>query len=662
MIRAAGILILNKDGQALFLKRGAGSDYPNFFCFPGGRLEGDETPIQAAIRETFEETGHKFDAKDLNEWTVRVAPQEASQLVTPPLGEEVEFTTFVTRGVEMFVPDLSSGEHTGFGWFPIDQPPEPLHPGCRIALRRFTMNDELQVAEAIRDGELVSPQLYGNVWLFALRISGTGYAFRDAKKDDAGKVIREAEVAYRRPENYLTPEFLARCNGLFVIMMHPDEGILDSAEFGKRIVGSILLPYIKPDPTGGDHGEVWGIAKIMDEPAAKMLRTMELSTSPGVILGSESETFTRDDGTKVLIEDKPRLLDHLAICRQGVWDKGGEPAGVETTFRGDAVMKLKRLEGESDDAYKARVDEATALARNDDTGVTLDKMLKGIDAKLDSMSGKVEEFGKRMDAMEKTKADADETEEEKKKKEEEEKKADAKKRADAMAFSGRNDAEGEEDLKKRWDAEEKAMCDAMEEAGEAKEVAADKAKKRRADAEEEDKKKMDKKRADAASGKHGDDINAMRKEIEKLQGMIPKQLTDKDYADFAGHQARYDAVYSLFGQSAGRPLHGEDINAYRLRMARGLQAHSEAYKGSDLGVIAIDSVGFSNAEARIMADASAAARSPVNIPAGTLREIHSKTISGQPRTDFMGQPISWMQDFMPTAQAVKRVNTNATRH
>src|SRR6185369_10410618 len=49
--RAAGILYKTPEGQALFLKRGPGGDYPGFWCFPGGHLEEGETPEVAAIRE-----------------------------------------------------------------------------------------------------------------------------------------------------------------------------------------------------------------------------------------------------------------------------------------------------------------------------------------------------------------------------------------------------------------------------------------------------------------------------------------------------------------------------------------------------------------------------------------------------------------------------------
>ena len=43
-------------------------------------------------------------------------------------------------------------------------------------------------------------------------------------------------------------------------------------------------------------------------------------------------------GSKLLIEGKPKLLDHIAVCFVGVWDKGNAPSGVSTATAGDLVM------------------------------------------------------------------------------------------------------------------------------------------------------------------------------------------------------------------------------------------------------------------------------------------------------------------------------------
>ena len=172
---------------------------------------------------------------------------------------------------------------------------------------------ELDIARLIQSGELPSPQRVGAMWLFNLRITGTGTAYRQ-KLD---------QYVYREPDNYLNDEFLARCNGLAIIWEHPESNKLNSEEFAKRSIGAVLLPYLKND-------EVWGIGKIYDEDAANAMIAGDLSTSPAVIFSHilENSNILIDDEYNVLIEGIPSIIDHLAICENGVWDKGGDPSGV----------------------------------------------------------------------------------------------------------------------------------------------------------------------------------------------------------------------------------------------------------------------------------------------------------------------------------------------
>src|SRR5262249_19130317 len=156
----------------------------------------------------------------------------AGQVAAPPIApppqppaEEVDFTTFLSRAMGPFDP-APNDEHVGYAWSPPDHPPEPLHPGVRVALARLAL-DELGVARLIAAGDLTSPQQYESMWLFDMRITGTGTSYR--KKLD--------EFVYRRPENYLTPDFLARCNGLPVVWQHPKRATLDSKEFADRVIG-----------------------------------------------------------------------------------------------------------------------------------------------------------------------------------------------------------------------------------------------------------------------------------------------------------------------------------------------------------------------------------------------------------------------------------------
>lgn len=343
MIRAAGILFLCGD-STLLLRRGNGGDHPNEWCCPGGQLEDGETAEQAAIRECYEECGFRVKAGDLRPWTRTVAQPEQVLAAHQPaslrpdvdtakplyeLGEEVDFTTFVVRLAAPFTP-LLCDEHDGYAWCPTGGPPEPLHPGVRVALDRLTM-DELGVARAMAAGRLVSPQQYENVWLFAIRITGTGIAYRHGRK----------EFVWRDPSIYLNDEFLARCNGLDVIWEHPEKSaLLNDEEFHDRKVGAVFLPYLRPDRPD----EVWAIAKIRDDDAVKAMNAGPMSTSPAVNFAdpTENDRIKLEDGKVMLIEGNPSVLDHIAICPAGVWDKGGDPTGVESVNavadEGEAVV------------------------------------------------------------------------------------------------------------------------------------------------------------------------------------------------------------------------------------------------------------------------------------------------------------------------------------
>lgn len=313
MIRAAGILYVAPNGHVLLLRRTDGQGW----AFPGGGIEDGESAEDAARRECFEETGEKVEGS-LTLWTRRVQlnPVVGTETVA---GEEVDFTTFLAKGKE-FEPALNE-EHDAYQW--VDRAfalgSGQLHPGCYVALRRFEM-DELGIAKAIVAGELTSPQRYANLMLIALRITGTGVAYRPSLD----------EFTWRDSDLYLNPEFLERCNGLPVILEHP-KTMLNTKEFRKRIVGTVFVPYVRGN-------EVWGIAKILDMKVAEMLETEKMSTSPMVVC--DGVGLPMNDGSKVLIEQKPSIVDHLALLYsdpngtgeggEGVWDKARGMAGVES--------------------------------------------------------------------------------------------------------------------------------------------------------------------------------------------------------------------------------------------------------------------------------------------------------------------------------------------
>lgn len=604
MTKAAGILFKTPENSALFLKRGPGGDYPGFWCFPGGRLEGGESAEDAAKREAVEEVGslppgeRTLLARNLSNPPLAASPPAAAEATpgpvdalppSPGVAEAVDFSTFLQE-VEKPFAVVRDDEHVGYAWAPVNEPPEPLHPGCRIALDRLFV-DELGVARMMARGDLTSPQRYKNVTLWAMRITGTGVSYRATvyKRGKDGEVVldekkapvveRRAEFPFRDPKHYLNDDFLARCNGLPVIWAHPEKALLDAKEFVERVVGTIFYPYLRLDL---DDGEVWGIAKVYDEDAnAAMLAGTEegkpFSTSPCVVVSdpnSKSYKLETEDGRVLLIEGRPSLLDHLAICERGVWDKGGEPAGIinhELEEKEEIIMADKDDKDVKDDT----------VAEQPKADATPDKLLAAMDACMARMDAFEDKFGKKADA-------ADEKDE----------KADA---ADV-----KDDA-----------------------AGDATKVAADASA--RADAAIAD--------AAAARGELGD----IRGLLADMAKRLPVERTDADVGVMTGIQVRADAVYSLFGKAAPRFVNGEEPLAYRRRLARDFQEHSPAWKEADLGVLA-DSV-LSIAENAIYADAANAAKNPATIGDEGIRLVPGTSGSGHRVNTFVGRPSAWMGRF-----------------
>ena len=618
MIHAAGILFMCK-GNALFLKRSALGDHAGEWCFPGGKLEGNETPEQAALRECIEEIGTVPTGTRREHSVTIFQPPPAVDLqvplsgavsagatAVPPSGpaDSVTFTTYVQQVAEEFVPQLDH-EHVGYAWAPVTNPPEPLHPGCAVSIAKLSMN-EMDIARAMSATEtpyrLISPQPYINMHLWLMRITGTGVAYRRAHK----------EFVFRDPALYLTQDFLDRCNGLAVVMEHPQRNTLDSDEYADRSIGSILLPFIKGD-------EVWGVAKIYDDLSNAMMRQHGMSTSPAVVFldPAVNSKLQLDDGKIVLIEGEPSLLDHLAVCIAGVWDKGGKPTGVISETRKDSTM-AKTEEEMKADAAKADATKADA-AKADDAGSVPDKMLAALDSAMGKVKSMCDAVMGRMDGMEENfkKADAARKDAE----EDEKKKADAAK-ADAAKKDAMDDPEKVAADRAKKDADEKEKADAA----------------KKADAEKEE--KEEKEKADAQSKADSE----VRKMIADVAARLPAQLSDSDMDAMADCQSRADAVLHAHGKKAPRPLDGDTVMSYRRRMATLLKPYSKQWASIDLNAIA-DSAAFDNIEKSIYADATSAATAVDGVAPGQLRAVVTKDITGRNIINYYGDPSAWMGRF-----------------
>ena len=277
-----------------------------------------------------------------------------------------------------------------------------LHPGLEVALARFDFN-ETDVAKALASGDLASPAKFANSWYFRIRISGTGYSYRPSLD----------EYVYRPIEVYINPDFLDRVRGLPVIWLHPKDMTLDTGEFRRRMVGTVVVPYIgDEDGANPDSKEVWGVARIIDMEAAEEMREKRLSTSPAVDFGDDAVTLEKvklDDGRHLLLEGNPKHLDHVAICRAGVWDKMGPPSGIDNGKRVDdagvagTVKEVKAMADEDRKEEKMEDDKRDDRKRDDEehpgAGKTAepDDDLKDLAKKI---ADGMDSIHKRMDSME----------------------------------------------------------------------------------------------------------------------------------------------------------------------------------------------------------------------------------------------------------------------
>ncbi|MBT1713907.1 NUDIX domain-containing protein [Enterobacter dykesii] len=365
------------------------------WCPPGGTVEPGELAIDAARREVLEEVGYQYDGP------------------LTPHSVYGDYLTFRAEVSERFEAKLND-ESLAAGWFHIDELPKPLHQPFAEMLAQQALN-ETEVAALIADGTLSSPQFFINMWMFAIRVTGTGVTWRSA----------DQQMAFRNPDDYLTPEFLQRVAGVPLIWLHPEKNKLDSDEFAKRVIGTLTNSWV------ADNGEVWTIGRVYDAEAAEIMATRQLSTSPTVTYSEAQDSIIKIDGQPLLVEGSPVLLDHVAICEQGVWDKLLAPTGVKS----DSIPN---------EAEKMDEEKIVALINQ-----TLDARM----AKADSEEADRKAKADAEEAAKKEKADAEAKEaEEAKAKADAEEKA-AKEKADAEAKEKADAEEAERMAKEKADSE-----------------------------------------------------------------------------------------------------------------------------------------------------------------------------------------------------------------
>ncbi|QBY43983.1 NUDIX hydrolase [Arsenophonus nasoniae] len=487
--------------------------------------------------------------------------------------------------------------------------------------------NEFEIANKIKDGDLPSPFKYSNMWLVNIRITGTGMAYRSGLN----------EHVWRDPAIYLNENFLKRINGLPVIRDHPDKSLLNDDEFKNRILGTVMLPYIKDE-------EVWAVVRIYSNEIIKEILDGTVSTSPAVSFNDSSGNILIDDKeSHLLIEGKPALVDHIALVTKehgsiGVWDKNQIPEGVEISNKKGTEMEKEEL-------------KAMLEAFAGSLGTKVDAFNEQVTSRFDAVEQKMSNFEIRLDAAKK-----DEHIEEDKTKHKEIMK-------EIKEVKGRSDADENESLKKEI-AELKSRLDKKDNRKDEN----DAEKKERKDSTEEEKSKREDRKDESKEHEMERDKekeNDKRKDRKDEAGNDNRfswTAEDKDEderKDSAMIDARVkaDSAFSACGKTAPRPFDGESSIAYRKRALAAMQKYSPEYKDVKIKDIA-DSATLAMAEKTIYADAAQAIQlKRQNTPGHLFEVIKTDAANRQIRT-FEGDPDTWMSAFKQQPRKVVKFNTS----
>lgn len=113
-----GIIVSEQTGNVLTVLRSAKESNPNTWTFAGGKLDLDESPVNALIRELEEELKLTKIKK--------ILPLHRYQ----SRSEDFVYDTYIVLVSKEFIPELN-WENSGYAWTTIDSLPNPLHPKTR---------------------------------------------------------------------------------------------------------------------------------------------------------------------------------------------------------------------------------------------------------------------------------------------------------------------------------------------------------------------------------------------------------------------------------------------------------------------------------------------------------------------------------------------------
>ena len=115
----AGVLV-KYESEILLLKRTDNG----LWAMPGGHVDKNEKPIDGAIRELSEETGIPASKSDL-------------KLVSKVLNKKYSiYSSYLYETNIKLVPERLNNEHSEWGYFSVDNLPQPMMPEAEKEVRR----------------------------------------------------------------------------------------------------------------------------------------------------------------------------------------------------------------------------------------------------------------------------------------------------------------------------------------------------------------------------------------------------------------------------------------------------------------------------------------------------------------------------------------------
>lgn len=141
---AVGAIFLSKrTGRMMLNLRSETVTYSNNWGFVGGKIERDESAIEALYREIAEELGESVPPiEDIIPFDVFCTKNE-----------KFKYYSFIVVVQEEFIPELND-ESAGYSWVKIGNWPKPLHPGAKSTLYNSNIVEDMNALwESIKNGK-----------------------------------------------------------------------------------------------------------------------------------------------------------------------------------------------------------------------------------------------------------------------------------------------------------------------------------------------------------------------------------------------------------------------------------------------------------------------------------------------------------------------------